>query len=88
MSLLIGCKNAHGIVMAADSKAIDFQLDREPVERRVTRLHQLTPASVIMAGGAAEGEKMCLALKDFLVEKPPRMATCLNHLTHGKDIAR
>ena len=66
MSLLIGCKNAHGIVMAADSKAIDFHLDREPLERSITRLHQLTPTSVIMAGGAAEGEEMCLALKEFL----------------------
>lgn len=66
MSQLIACKNKHGIILAADSKAIDFDPNGELVEFETRPLIQLTPHSGILAGGAAEAEKMCQALKEFI----------------------
>jgi hypothetical protein len=66
MSQIIACKNEKGIILAADSKAVDFDLQGRMVSYRMKRLYQLTPCTAILAGGSAEGEKMCQSLKDFI----------------------
>lgn len=69
MSQIIACKNDQGIVLAADGKAIDFDITGEPKERRIDQLFQLTRHTGILTGGAAEGERMCRALKEFISEE-------------------
>jgi hypothetical protein len=69
MSQLIACKNEHGIILAADSKAIDFDPTGKMVDFKVDRLIQLTRYTAILTGGAAEGEKMCHTLENFLSEE-------------------
>lgn len=69
MSQLIACRNKNGIVLAADSKAIDFDPSGKMIDFQVDRLIQLSQHTAILTGGAAEGEKMCAALKGFLSEE-------------------
>jgi hypothetical protein len=69
MSQLIACKTASGILLAADSKAVDFTPQGEMVNLQITRLIQLTPHAAILAGGAAAGEQMCRSLKAFLADE-------------------
>jgi hypothetical protein len=69
MSQLIACRNENGLVLAADSKAIDFDPSGKMIDIKVDRLIQLTQHTAILAGGAAEGEKMCHALKQFVTEE-------------------
>jgi hypothetical protein len=69
MSQLIVCQNENGIILAADSKALDFEPGGKMVELEVDRLYQLTPYTAILTGGAAEGAKMCRALKDFIAKE-------------------
>jgi hypothetical protein len=66
MSQLIACKNRNGIIIAADTKGIDFNLSGEMIELNVNRMIQLSSSSAILTGGAAAGEKMCQALKSFV----------------------
>lgn len=69
MSQLIACKNKKGIVLAVDSKAIDFDNSGQLVEYKVNRLFQLTGSTAIITGGVAAGEIMCRALKDFIEQE-------------------
>jgi 20S proteasome alpha/beta subunit len=69
MSQLVACKNERGIILATDSKAIDFEPSGQMVDHTVDRLIQLTAYTAILAGGAAEGVKMCHTLKDFVSEE-------------------
>jgi hypothetical protein len=69
MSQIIACKNDHGILLAADGKAIDFDITGKPKERRIDHLFELTPHTGILTGGAAEGERMCRNLKGFISEE-------------------
>ena len=66
MSQIIACKNKKGIILASDSKAVDFDLQGNLVECSIKRLCQLTTHTAIMTGGSAAGEKMCESLKDFV----------------------
>ena len=66
MSQIIACKNKDGIILASDSKAIDFDLQGHIVECSIKRLWQLTPKTAIITGGSAAGGKMCESLKDFV----------------------
>jgi len=66
MSQIVACRTDNGIVLAADSKALDLDPYNEIVELKTQRLLQLTPHTVIVTGGAAAGESMCRALKDFI----------------------
>jgi hypothetical protein len=65
MSQIIACKNKKGIILASDSKAVDFNPHGEIVDFDIVRLHQITYRTAILTGGSAEGEKMCQTLKDF-----------------------
>ena len=66
MSQILACKNEKGIILASDSKAVDFDLQGNLVECSIKRLCQLTTHMAIMTGGSASGEKICESLKDFV----------------------
>jgi hypothetical protein len=69
MSQLIACKTRQGIVMGADSKAVDIDANGNLIELKVDRMHQLSQYAAILNGGAAAGEAMCQALKNFVAEE-------------------
>jgi len=69
MSQLIACKTQHGIVLGADGKAVDVDDNGNLIELKVERLHQVSEFAAIMNGGAAAGETMCQALKQFVREE-------------------
>jgi hypothetical protein len=69
MSQLIVCQNVHGIVLAADGKAVDFDPSGKIIELTVDRLVQLSKQAAILTGGAADGVEMCHALRNFLREE-------------------
>jgi hypothetical protein len=69
MSQLIACKTAQGIVMGADSKAVDVDANGNLIELKVDRLHKLSQYTAVLNGGAAAGEAMCQALRHFVVEE-------------------
>jgi len=77
MSQLIAYKSAAGVVLAADSLALATDLAGNIQSRDTKRLVQLTPEAAILTGGAADGEGMCLALKDFIATE---------NLTDAEDI--
>ncbi|MBR9980401.1 MAG: hypothetical protein KFF50_05195 [Desulfatitalea sp.] len=66
MSQLIACKYQDGIVLGADSKALDVDGNGNLIETKVERLQQLTDYAAILNGGAVAGEAMCQALKRFV----------------------
>lgn len=67
MSQLIASKTAQGIVMGADSKAVDVDANGNLIELKVDRLHKLSQFTAVLNGGAASGEAMCQALRNFIV---------------------
>jgi hypothetical protein len=69
MSQIVACRTDTGIILAADSNAFDVNLQNEIFEVKINRMLQLTSNSAIVTGGAAEGENMCRALKDFISEE-------------------
>jgi 20S proteasome alpha/beta subunit len=69
MSQLIACKNRQGIILAADSRAVAVDGTGKIVNLQIERLHPLTSHSAILTGGAAAGENMCRALKDFVANE-------------------
>jgi hypothetical protein len=66
MSQIIACKNENGIILAADSKAVDFDLQGNKVSYNIKRLYQLTPCAAIITGGSSAGKEMCQSLQDFV----------------------
>ena len=69
MSQLIAVKNANGIVMAADSKALDSDTFGNITEYSINRMIKLSGRTAILTGGAVAGENMCRALKEFISEE-------------------
>ena len=69
MSQIIACRNDSGIVLAADSNAIDFDSKSGVIDLKINRMQQLTPNTAIVTGGAVEGENMCRALKTFIADE-------------------
>lgn len=53
MSQLVACKNEKGIILATDSKALEFDASGQMMHHTVQRLIQLTPYTAVLAGGAA-----------------------------------
>lgn len=66
MSQLIAVKNANGIVVAADSKALDSDTSGNITEHSINRLIKLSDHTAILSGGAVAGENMCRSLKEFI----------------------
>ncbi len=79
MSQLVACQNANGIVLAADSKALDFNPQGEMIELQVDRLVQLSKHTAMLTGGAADGVSMCRGFEKFLRDEG---------LTDAEDIYR
>jgi 20S proteasome alpha/beta subunit len=69
MSQIVACRTDTGIILAADSKALDVNPKNEIVELKVNRVLQLTSNTAIVTGGATEGENMGRALRDFISEE-------------------
>ena len=69
MSQLIACQNGHGIVLATDGKAVDFNPQGKMIDLKVDRLVQISQHTAILTGGAADGVVMCHALRNFLKEE-------------------
>jgi hypothetical protein len=66
MAQLIAARNNNGIVLAADSKAIEFDLDGNPVYRTVNRMLPLGERAAILAGGGAHTVDMATSLRAFV----------------------
>jgi hypothetical protein len=62
----MACLNQHGVVLAADGRAVDFDPSGEMTQLKVKRLTSLSEYTAIIAGGAVDGVEMCQALKDFI----------------------
>lgn len=69
MSQLIACQNAHGIILATDSKAVTMGLGGEVGHVEVNRMLRLSEHTAIVTGGAEEGAEMLDRLKDFLLDE-------------------
>jgi hypothetical protein len=66
MSQIIVAKNIHGIVLAAENRALQLDESGKEISLQVNRLFPLTSHSVLLATGAAEGIEMGNALKSFI----------------------
>lgn len=72
MSQLVACRNAHGIVLATDSLAMDFGATEPMVVVKTERFLPLGDRAAILTGGAPEGTGMCRTLKRFIAEEALR----------------
>ena len=66
MSQLVACRNAHGIVLATDSVALDLDAKGAMVVVKTERFLPLGDHAAILTGGAPEGTVMCRTLKRFI----------------------
>jgi hypothetical protein len=66
MSQLVACRNAHGIVLAADSLALALDAKGSMVKVKTERFLPLGDHAAILTGGAPEGTAICRALKQFI----------------------
>jgi hypothetical protein len=69
MSQIVACRTDAGIILAADSGAVDVNAKGGIFEVKINRMLPLTSNTAIVTGGAAEGEIMCRALKEFISEE-------------------
>ena len=69
MSQLVACRNAHGIVLAADSLALELDAKGNMVVVKAERLLALGDHAAVLTGGAPEGTGMCRSLKRFIAEE-------------------
>ena len=66
MSQVIVAQNSHGIVLAAENRAIQLDGGGQEISLQVNRLLPLTSQSALLTAGAAEGVEMGNALKQFV----------------------
>jgi hypothetical protein len=69
MSQIIVVQNVHGIVLAAENRAVRLDENGEEISFRVNRLLPLTSHGALLTTGAAEGIEMGNALKRFVQEE-------------------
>jgi len=69
MSQVIAYRSDKGIVLAADSKVVEFDFSGKPVSKQVGRLLQLGEHAAVLAGGVAKAAAMCQNLRDVLAEE-------------------
>ena len=69
MSQLVACRNAHGIVLAADSLALEIGAAGTMVGVKTERFVPLADHAAMLTGGAVEGTGMCRTLKRFITEE-------------------
>jgi hypothetical protein len=66
MSQIIAAKNIHGIVLAAENRALQLDESGNEISFQVNRLLPLTTHCALLTAGAAEGAEMGNALKSFI----------------------
>ncbi len=66
MSQIIVAKNIHGIVLAAENRALQLDESGKEISLKVSRLLPLTSHCAILTAGAAEGIEMGNGLKSFI----------------------
>ncbi|MFB3885996.1 MAG: hypothetical protein ACE144_12265 [Thermodesulfobacteriota bacterium] len=66
MPQIIVAKNFHGIILAAENRALQLDESGKEISLELNRLLPLTSHSAILAAGAAEGIEMGNALKSFV----------------------
>ena len=69
MSQIIVAQNIHGIVLAAENRAIQLDDKGEEIPLTVDRLIPIATHCALLATGAAEGTDMGRLLKDFIREE-------------------
>ena len=66
MSQIIVAQNIHGIVLAAENRALQLDENGKEISLQVNRLLPLTTHCALLTAGAAEGTEMGNALKSFI----------------------
>jgi hypothetical protein len=66
MSQIIVAKNIHGIILAAENRALQLDESGEEISLQVNRLIPLTSHCALLTAGAAEGTEMGNALRSFI----------------------
>jgi len=66
MSQIIVAQNVHGIVLAAENRAIQLDEKGKEISLQVNRLLPLSSHCALLTAGAAEGVEMGNALKQFV----------------------
>jgi hypothetical protein len=66
MSQIIVAQSIHGIILAAEKRAVQVNEKGEEVPLSMDRLIPLSPACALIAAGAVEGVEMGKSLKEFL----------------------
>ncbi len=66
MSQIIAAQNVHGIVLAAENRALQLDEEGKEITLQVNRLIPLTSHCALLTAGSAEGTEMGIALKSFV----------------------
>ena len=66
MSQIIAAKNIHGIILAAENRALQLDESGKEISLQVNRLLPLTTHCALLTAGSAEGIEMGNALKSFI----------------------
>ncbi len=66
MSQIIVAKNIHGIILAAENRALQLDESGKEISLQVNRLLPLTSHCALLTAGAAEGTEMGNALRSFI----------------------
>ena len=66
MSQIIVAKNIHGIILAAENRALQLDESGKEISLQVNRLLPLTTHCALLTAGSAEGIEMGNALKSFI----------------------
>jgi hypothetical protein len=66
MSQIVVAQNIHGIVLAAEDRAIQLDEEGKEISLQVKRILPLTSHCALLTAGAAEGTEMGNALKSFI----------------------
>src|SRR5512136_774570 len=66
MSQIIVAQSIHGIILAAEKRAVQVNQKGEEISLSMDRLIPLSLACAVIAAGAVEGVEMGKSLKEFL----------------------
>jgi hypothetical protein len=66
MSQIVVTQNIHGIILAAENRALQLDESGKEISLQVNRLLPLTSHCALLTAGAAEGTEMGNALKSFI----------------------
>ena|SRR3990172_4756202 len=69
MSQIVVAQNIHGIVLAAENRALQLDEEGKEISLQINRLLPLTSHGALLIAGAAEGTEMGNGLKQFIREE-------------------